>query len=80
MVSVAFFEQDWKWAQEKFLAFLDNKDPRISGLAATCLGHIARIQRKIDKTVIEELKKHLSNKQISGRVEDALSDIQMFVK
>jgi hypothetical protein len=79
MVSVAFFEPNWKWAQDKFLSFLSNNDPLISGLAATCLGHLARIHRQIEKNkVVEALKDRLKDKRIAGRIEDALSDINIF--
>ena len=79
MVAVAFHEQDWKWAQDKFLYFLTNDNPEISGLAATCLGHVARIHRQIEKErVIPLLRSRLNDAKIGGLIEDALSDIEMF--
>jgi len=79
MVAIAFHEQDWKWVQDKCLHFLTSANPQISGLAATCLGHIARIHGQIEKgKVIPLLQSRLSNTNIAGRIEDALSDIEMF--
>ena len=43
LVSIAFYEQDWPWVQEQCLVLLSNKASAIRGLAATCLGHIARM-------------------------------------
>ncbi|MEO8403014.1 MAG: hypothetical protein ABI480_00405 [Chitinophagaceae bacterium] len=81
MVACAYYENDWKWAQEKFLTFLQNNDTTISGLAATCLGHIARIHHKIDKDkVLPALQNYIHKKEISGPVQDALDDIEIFVK
>jgi hypothetical protein len=49
LVSLSLYENDWRWAQNICLDYLNNDSPIISGLAATCLGHIARIQRQLDK-------------------------------
>jgi hypothetical protein len=81
LVAIAFCEPDWKWVQDRCLYFLQNKDPVISGLAATCLGHVARIHQKLEREkVITALRSRLEDAEITGRVEDALNDIDMFVK
>ncbi|HEV2482493.1 MAG TPA: hypothetical protein VGS79_22670 [Puia sp.] len=80
MVAVAFYEQDWKWAQDECLGFFKNENSDISGLAATCLGHIARVHRKLEKEkVIAVLRSRLEDAEIAGRIEDALDDIEQFV-
>ena len=59
----------------------NDSDDDISGLALTCLGHLARTNGKIDKNiVIPFLKEKVlnSNKMVSSRAEDALDDINMF--
>jgi len=43
LVSIAFYEQDWPWVQEQCLVLLSSKASAIRGLAATCVGHIARM-------------------------------------
>jgi len=79
LVSVAFHESDWRWAQEKCLELLENDDADVSGLAATCLGHIARVQKKLDKErVLTALRQRLVYGDIAGRIEDAIDDIEMF--
>jgi hypothetical protein len=81
LVSIAFYEPDWKWAQNRCLEFLSNENPEIRGLAATCLGHIARTHRQLEKEkVLIALRDHLSDDAISGQVEDALDDIDMFLQ
>ena len=80
LVAVTFHDKDWKWSQMQCLRFLGHTDPNVSGLAATCLGHIARIHRKLDRDlVVDALRKRLQDPKIGGRVEDALDDIEMFV-
>ena len=57
LVSISFYEQDWKWAQNICIEFIENKDLTFKGIAATCLGHIARVQGKLEKE--KELIKQL---------------------
>lgn len=79
LVAVAFFEQDWKWVQNKCLLFLDNVNSDIRGVAATCLGHIARVHRVLEKDkVIQALSRHLTDIAIKGQVQDAIDDINQF--
>jgi len=79
LASVALYENDWRWAQGVFLKLLDSSDEEVSALSATCLGHLARIHRKIDKDiVIPALRAHLKDIRISGIVSDALDDVDMF--
>jgi len=81
LVAVSFYEEDWKWAQDECLKFLSHENNIISGLAATCLGHIARVHGKIERgKVLKELNSRLNNLEIAGRIEDAMSDIDIFVK
>src|ERR1051326_2548243 len=81
LVGIAYYDPDWRWVQSYCLLFLNHRDADIRGLAATCLGHLARIHRVIDlNIVLPELKKLLKDPEIGGRVEDALSDIEIFLK
>jgi hypothetical protein len=67
--------------QEKCLFFFQSDNPDIRKLAATCLGHVARIHNKIDKErVVAILKSHLKDPDIAGAIQDALDDIEMFAK
>lgn len=80
LVSVTYHLEDWEWVESQCLEFLDNHDSEVRGLAATCLGHIARIHRKLHKDlVIPRLKKLESDPEIAGRVEDAMDDIEMYI-
>jgi hypothetical protein len=80
-LAISFYEQDWKWAQNKCLNVLKDENDRLSSLAATCLGHIARVHGKMEKTkVMKALKNRLDNPDIFEYVEDAINDINFFVK
>lgn len=81
LVSMAFHEKDWEWAEGKCLLFLEHPDVDVSGLAATCLGHIARIHGALNRGLVfrrlEEKAK--STPDIAGCIEDAIEDIRMFM-
>ena len=80
LVSMAVYEDGWKWCQDQCLYFLDHSDPNVRGVAATCLGHIARIHQSLERErVVNALLLHLNDKEISGIVADALDDIKMFI-
>ncbi|MBF7092964.1 hypothetical protein IUY40_15635 [Flavobacterium sp. ALJ2] len=49
-------------------------------MAVTCLGHIARIHRVIDKEkVLKAFESRKDDEAINGRIEDAIDDINVFV-
>jgi hypothetical protein len=80
LTRVTFNESDWRWVQEKCLHFINSSYPDVRGLAVTCLGHLARIHRKLDLKKVLPLLKNLQNDtEVSGRVEDAFDDIETFV-
>lgn len=79
LLYITFNIDDFEWVQDILLQNIDHPNNDVSGLAITCLGHLARIHSKIDKEkVIPRLKLKAKNKKLSGRVEDALDDINMF--
>lgn len=82
LVSVAMFEDDRAWAQAQCLRFARHDDSFIRGVAATGLGHIARIHGAIDEDdvmpVVRELL-HDSDPATRGKAQDALSDFSTFL-
>jgi hypothetical protein len=81
LLYATFNFDSWIWLQDECLKLLNNKNVDIKGLAVTCIGHIARIHSSLDKEkVLPILCKKLFDEDISGRVQDTLDDINMFVK
>jgi hypothetical protein len=81
LVSVALGEEDWRWVQGKCLHFAAHEDPSVRSIAATCLGHVARIHRKLDLDVVmPTLEGLLKDPETEGFAEMALDDIRMFVR
>ncbi len=80
LLSMAYFDPDWRHAQDICLAYLENPNPDIRGVAATCLGHIVRVHGRLDKErVLGVLNSKLDDSSIRGQVSDALDDINMFM-
>jgi hypothetical protein len=81
LAAIALNDDDWKWSQTQCLHFLNYGDPNVRGLAATCLGHIARIHHKLDtEIIIPALEEQLFDPIVGGQVSDALDDIRMFIQ
>jgi len=80
LLAVAFYDNDWRWSQAQCLHFLNHDASNVRAIASTCLGHIARIHKNLDRElVVDTLKNHLKDQSISGTVEDALDDIHVFL-
>lgn len=71
-----------EWIEELCVEIINShRDADLCGLAITCLGHLARIHGKINREkVMNVLKPLMKNAELSGRVEDTVSDIKIFTK
>jgi len=80
LVSLAFYETDWHWVQNKCLEFAKAENDELAGVAITCIGHLARIHKKLDLDIVLPVLDELGrNPKFKGRVEDALDDIKMYM-
>ncbi|WBB76001.1 hypothetical protein O7602_10985 [Micromonospora sp. WMMD1128] len=63
---------DWQELQELYLGLLDHEDRQVRLLAATCLGHLARVHGRLDEDrVVPELRRVGAT--------GALSDIRIYL-
>ena len=80
LVSMALNETDWRWVQEKCLGFTSHADASVRSVAATCLGHVARIHGQLDlDRVMPRLEFLLRDPETAGYAETAIDDVHMFV-
>ena len=80
LIRLTYHDSDWRWVQEQceYWATIPNLD--IQGLAITCLGHLARIHRKLDtETALPLLRDLANNPLVAPRVDDAVDDIEAFL-
>ena len=81
LLSAAFYDPEWKWVQSQCLAFTRHSDHSVRRVAATCLGHIARIHRQLDlDLVLQRLAEMKADPLVSAGVDDALDDIRFYLK
>lgn len=76
----AFHDPDWHWVQTQALEYVHHASLEVQLMAVLCFGHLARIHGTLDlDLVMPVLRKLADDPQLSGRVEDVLDDIQMFI-
>ncbi|GGH07193.1 hypothetical protein GCM10011586_24320 [Silvibacterium dinghuense] len=81
LLSAAYYDPDWKWVQEKCLAFSYHRASAVRWNAATCFGHLARIHRQLDlEIVLQRLEELRADPLVKSSVEDALDDIRFYMK
>ena len=82
LMYLCFNINDPDWIQDKCIEAIENgSNDDIRGLGITCIGHVARMYAKIDKEkVMPVLERKLHDESLSGRAQDALDDIDVFVK
>ncbi len=79
LIGLTYHHSDWVFIQAQCEYLSSHNSIQVRSLAATCFGHIARIHGKLKAdTVIPILNKLISEPEIEGIVEDAISDIQIF--
>jgi hypothetical protein len=78
MVGCALYGHgDWRETQDLYLTLLGHEDRQVQSLAATCLGHVARVYRRLDEDrVVAALRRARSLPHVRATAEDALGDIK----
>ena len=80
LIRLTCHDPDWRWVQDQCVFWCGHANVDIRGLAASCLGHLARIHHELNlKTVLPVLKRLLADSSVAGRVEDALDDIDRYL-
>ncbi|WP_255436216.1 hypothetical protein [Salinispora sp. H7-4] len=81
MVGAALYgDGDWKELQELYLELLDHEDCQVKALAATCLGHLARVYGQLDEPRVVAALHHVrSVPNFGGAAATALEDIELFL-
>jgi len=81
MVGCALYgDGDWRESQDLYLTLLDHDDRQVQALAATCLGHLARVCGQLDEDrVVAALRQVRARPHVRGTAGDALEDIEVFL-
>ena len=80
LVSLAYYDPDWRWVQNLCLELMTDADAGIRATAALCLGHIARIHKMLELDRVLPALHHLQDDpEIGWRVADVIDDIDVFL-
>jgi hypothetical protein len=80
LVGAALHHEQWREVQALCLELLEGADRSLAAVAATCLGHLARIHGELDTdTVLPALRRHRDDETVGPHAEDALDDIDWYL-
>jgi hypothetical protein len=81
LIAMGLHDLDWLWVQKNAMRFLANENEMVVSAAILSLAHTARVNRSLDKAVVvPALQAVAKEPRYAGSVQDALDDIEQFVK
>lgn len=79
VIAAAFNDADWVPVQDILIGLLHHSDNGVRQVAATGLGHLARLHGQLDRGhVIPILTEMASDPHVGGGMQDALDDIEQY--
>jgi hypothetical protein len=79
LTSAALHHPDRAYVESLIVKFIRHDDPRIRGVSALAAGHVARIRRQLSAEIVPLIEALLADDRTSGKAQDALDDIKMFI-
>ena len=80
LYSASRYDEDWKWAQDQCLRFLDSEHVPVRWAAATCLGDLAFFRRPLDvPLVVSALERAAKDPEIADPARFSLSMVKEFL-
>jgi hypothetical protein len=80
IIAAALHENDRRYVEDLIVQLLEHPDAWVRGASAIAAGHIARIHRSLDiDRIVPMINRLLKDSRTSGKAQDALDDILMFV-
>lgn len=82
LVAVALLDEDFDFGLSVVLRCATSEQPGVRGTAILCLGHLARIHRRLPEHPVGDLVQAAledENAYVRGQAENAADDIEMFV-
>lgn len=76
LLSAAYWDPDWKWAQDLLLRYADHSSPDVRWAVATGLGFVAAFHGQLETDKVEQALRNIG----SDAADDALLDIDHFVR
>ena len=80
LLSLAHFDNDWRWFRTFACPLLDDRDDGARATAALCFAHLARIHRVLDLELIKlSVIRFVDDPIIRGRVKEVLGDLEVLL-
>lgn len=80
IVNAVHYISDYDWLLYEYGLLLKHPSVEVRGVTVSCIGHLARLHDEANKDqLLVLLKPLLSDSKITGRVEDAIDDINIFL-
>jgi hypothetical protein len=85
LLSLAYHDSDWRWVQNRCLAFRNHRNPSVRRAVALCIFHLARIHQILDEDVVMPVLQTLAEdeeiKAVAGAddVKDLLDEIDSYL-
>lgn len=80
LLRLTLHDSDSQWVQNICIKFSAHENVPVRRTAIQCLGHLARIHRKLDLSIVQPVLASLhGDPEIAGVVEDTLDDIEVYL-
>jgi hypothetical protein len=80
LASAALYESDRAYVEGLIVKFLQHQEPWVRGVAAIAAGHVARMHHALSREkIVPLIETLLEDPQTSGKAQDALDDIEIFL-
>jgi hypothetical protein len=79
LASVTLTDWDRTWLEDWCVSLAEHPEPAVRQISATCLGHIARRFRTIDRSSVEALQRLCEHDETRTYAQDALEDVRLAV-
>ncbi|MCA9624038.1 MAG: hypothetical protein KC731_33675 [Myxococcales bacterium] len=82
LLRLTLHDDDPKWLEATLLPYLQHEQAWVRGVAAMCLGYVARLHGTLDLDVVIPAIRELlddETRETRGKAEDALDDIEIFM-
>lgn len=83
LISAAYWEDDWRWAQYQLLRFVDHESDLVKWAVATGLGFIAVFNGEIDESLVLPVLAKLRKSRdefVAGSAEESEWEIKRYVR
>jgi hypothetical protein len=81
LLSAAYWDDDWRWAQQQLVSFADSNDDKILWAVALGLGFVAVFHGEIDEETVEPILTRIKTRpSLADVAQGSLEEIDHFVR